>query len=360
MRRHLSLLCAGLASRGFALSIAAPPGFTLEGSRTPERLNILFPVPITARPHPLHDLRAALQTARCARQADLLHGHGLRGAWIAALAAHFARAPFLFTAHNLAPVPGRLTRALLGAALRRASAIIAVSQAVANSLAPLGLASEKIALIPNGIDLAPYDGDFRWPVLQSKPQNPRSKIVLSVGRLAPEKGFDTLIEAAPHVLAHSPDVRFIVAGDGPERDRLQNRVQERDLTDRFLLPGYVPDVPGLLSAADIVVVPSLSEGQGIVALEAMAARKPVVASRVGGLAETVEEGVTGLLVPPGDPAALADALLLLLEDAATRQRLGEAGRACVEARYTADRMVDSTAALYQRLVVQAKEIRKRA
>jgi len=381
MRRHLALLCDGLVARGFTLSIAAPPGFAQAetvgeyGSRgvgeqpashtptlpcSPAR----FSAPITSRPHPLHDLRAALRIARHARPADLLHGHGLRGAWIAALAARLARKPCVFTAHNLAPPnPGRLARTLLHVTARRAAAIIAISQAVADSLAPYGIDTARIVLIPNGIDLRPFDRqsesarhppahleDFRFSILHPAIENRKTKIVASVGRLAPEKGFDVLIEAAPRVLARLPEVGFILAGEGPERPRLEERIRKHGLGERFWLPGFVSDVPGLLTSADVVAVPSRSEGQGLVALEAMAARKPVVVSRVGGLVETVEAGVTGLLVPPDDPATLADALISLLEDEAARQRLGAAGRARVKERYTVDRMVEATVALYHACV----------
>jgi glycosyltransferase involved in cell wall biosynthesis len=108
-------------------------------------------------------------------------------------------------------------------------------------------------------------------------------------------------------------------------------------------------VPALLAAADVVAAPSLSEGQGIVALEAMAARKPVVASRVGGLEETVKSGITGLLVKPGDPGELAFGLLSFLSDPQAAQRMGQAGRELVEREYTVEKMVERTVAVYERI-----------
>jgi glycosyltransferase involved in cell wall biosynthesis len=111
--------------------------------------------------------------------------------------------------------------------------------------------------------------------------------------------------------------------------------------------GYYQDIPDLLRSSEVVVIPSVVEGQGLVALEAMAACKPVVASRVGGLTETVREGVTGLLVPPNDPGALAQALQILLADEALRRRMGTAGRSLVEQEYRVDRMVEQTLALYR-------------
>jgi glycosyltransferase involved in cell wall biosynthesis len=367
MRRHLELLCAGLSARGFALTIAGPSEFVGEKmgkrgngemSRTPSISSFPhFPISITSRPHPINDLRAALAVARYARRADLLHGHGLRGAWIAALAARIARKPFLFTAHNLAPPnPRMFTRRLFGLVTGRAAAVLCISRAVADSLLPYCMDAERIVLIPNGIDLSPFDSlRDRASVLTvldlAQHLTPSAqRLIVSVGRLAPEKGFDVLAKAAPSVLEACPDACFVLAGEGGERERLAALVRAHGMAERFLMPGHCPDVPGLLSAADVVAVPSRSEGQGLVALEAMAARRPVVASRVGGLTETVADGVNGVLVPPENPAALADALIRLLRDEPARLRMGEEGRARAERDYTADRMADRTAELYRQIL----------
>ncbi len=226
--------------------------------------------------------------------------------------------------------------------MSHAAAVIAVSHAVADSLIPYGVDCAKITVIPNGLDLTPFDASAQEP--------PAPPQVVAVGRLAPEKGFDVLVEAAPLVLARRSDTRFVLAGDGPERDRLAEWVAALGMASEFSLIGYSADVPGLLASSTIVTVPSRREGQGLVALEAMAARRPVIASRVGGLVETVEEGKTGLLVRPEDPVELAEGLIRMLEDRAAGLRMGDAGRARVERDYTVDRMVDSTVSLYEKVV----------
>lgn len=312
----------------------------------PENLNLpdipFQSASITARSHPLADLHAAKRTAQYARnqRAQLLHGHGLRGAWIASLAARGAHKPFVFTAHNLAPArAGLLSSFFLRRTVRKAKAVICISQAVADSLAPYGLTPDKTALIPNGIDLVAFD--------VSSPPTP--SLIVAIGRLAPEKGFDTLIEAAVRVCERVPEAHFVLAGEGEERAKIETLIVQHGLTERFQMLGLREDIPTLLASAAVVAVPSLSEGQGLVALEAMAACRPVVASHVGGLVETIEDGVTGLLVPPRRAAALAEALGRLLGDTALREQMGAAGRARVEAHYTADRMVDRTLELYRRL-----------
>lgn len=395
MVTHVRLLCRGELERGLHVAVVAPPGFDVDqvggvesplwiefgpcgGDRfpddagpfeevpaelieeceststgdTPTNRVPVFQAPIAARPHPFLDLRAAAEVARLARDYDLLHAHGLRAAWVGALAAPRASTPLVFTAHNVPPPkPGPLTRLLVRFVARRAAQAICVSRAVAIGLTEYGVAPEQMMVIANGIDLAPFDAvQPRGDVLRALGLPDDVRIVAAVGRLSPEKGFDVLTEAAPRVLERVPEAAFVLAGEGTERLRLEQLIVARGLAGRFLLPGRVENAASLLAAADAVAVPSRSEGQGIVALEAMAARRPVVASRVGGLPETVEDGVTGLLVPPEDPATLADALVRLLADAPLRQRLGDVGRRRVEERYTVARMVSRTIEVYSEVL----------
>ena len=161
-----------------------------------------------------------------------------------------------------------------------------------------------------------------------------SNIVVAAGRLSPEKGFDVLIEAAAEVIRVEPATGFVLFGEGPLRSDLERRVADRGLADRVVLPGFRADLDSLLPAADVVVLPSFTEGLPNVALEASAAGVPVVATAVGGTPEVVADGETGFLVPPGDPAALADKLLCLLRDPALRSRMGAAGRRRMRERFT--------------------------
>jgi len=350
MVSHLRLLLPRMEAAGIRVALAAPEALNsaLSGCLGPD-----VPVsaaPIRSRPHPVADVRAASCIARIASGTDLLHGHGLRGAWIAALAARFARKPFLFTAHNLAHQSGNpLTRLVLRYAVRRAAAIVCVSKAVGESLVHYGAAPDRIVIISNGIDLDSFDRVVERDAVLRRLGVGGSPVITAVGRLAPEKGFATLINAATMVVGKIPEARFVIAGDGPEREALQERVAAVGLAEAVRLVGRIDDVAELLLASDLVVVPSHSEGQGIVALEAMAARKPVVASRVGGLVETVEDGITGILVPPADSGALAAGLLHLLSEPEAWESMGAAGRTRAESEYTADLMAERTAGVYHRL-----------
>ncbi len=342
IRRHVALLCRGLVERGIRVEAAVPRGFDLDGVNSVP----LHKVPIASKHHIVRDVRAAIAVAHLSHHCQLLHGHGVRGAWICYLASRRSHTPFVFTAHNLAPtLTGQLAPRLVRTAIRAAAARIAVSNAVVESYVGRGVDSDAWTVVSNGIDLAAFENPpDRASVMRSLGIPKDARLVIGVGRLAREKGFDRLIEAAASVLKKVPDSYFVLAGDGPEQKRLE--AMAAALGSRFLLPGRFDAVYGLMSAADLVAVPSFEEGQGIVALEAMAAGKPVVAARVGGLVESIIDGETGILVTPDSADELAKALISLLKDTKLRTRMGNAGRERVKAQYTAERMVTGTLAVY--------------
>jgi glycosyltransferase involved in cell wall biosynthesis len=157
-----------------------------------------------------------------------------------------------------------------------------------------------------------------------------------------------LLAAAEHV----PDAVFALAGDGAERHRLHGLARGLGVQDRVLFLGQRHDIPELLAVCDVVVVPSLDEGLSVAVLEAMALGRPVVATAVGGTPEAVHDGVTGLLVPPANPAQLAAAIRRIIEDGALAERLGDAARARAEAAFSAARMVERISAVYDDLLAR--------
>jgi L-malate glycosyltransferase len=217
--------------------------------------------------------------------------------------------------------------------------IVANAEAAAARLRQEGVSARRISVVPNGLELSRF-----------APRTWRSKLrrVAMVANLRPEKGHSTLIDAAAIVLRRFPDARFDIVGDGPERARLQGAVISRGLSSAVSFLGHVEDVPLRLAAADVFVLPSESEAFPNAVLEAMGATLPVVATPVGGILEVVEHQRTGLLVPPRDPLALADAICRLFTAPAEARALASAGRALVESRYSFDRMVASIEQLYER------------
>jgi glycosyltransferase involved in cell wall biosynthesis len=172
------------------------------------------------------------------------------------------------------------------------------------------------------------------------------RVIGNVARLAPQKGQRFLIDAAPKVLERYPDARFVVVGEGELREDLGRRAEHAGLADRFLFTGPRDDVPELLASMDVFALPSLFEGLCYAVIEAQAAGVPVVATPVGGVRENVVPGETGVIVPPEDPGALADAIVRLLDEPEEARRLAENARRRTFERYSLRRKVAETIALY--------------
>ncbi|RUL83888.1 glycosyltransferase [Tautonia sociabilis] len=215
----------------------------------------------------------------------------------------------------------------------------------------VGIDPEKLERIFSGIgDEEPPEVDRR-AVREELGLPPEATLLLFAGRLYPQKGVIDLLKAADLLQHVRPNLRTVIAGDGPLRGELEAFARAVELleTGRVLFLGHREDVPRLLAAADALVLPSSFEGLPNVVLEAMRFRKPVVATAAPGTTEVVVDGQTGLLVPVGDATALARALLRVVDDPELARRLGEQGRARVESEFRAGVMIDRFAALYERI-----------
>jgi len=230
---------------------------------------------------------------------------------------------------------------------RAVDAVIAISEGVRAALVRVGVRTERIRVVPSGIDAARLAAPphARAAVRREWGLGDEDVAVVVVGALEARKGHAVLLGAAAALAPAAPRLRYVFCGEGRQAEALARAAAALDGAVEMV--GFRRDVAACLAAADVVALPSLQEGLGVAALEAMAAGRPVVASRVGGLAEAVVHEETGLLVPPGDPTALATALVRLARDPGLRARLGAAGRARVLARYTAARMAEGTLACYE-------------
>ena len=289
------------------------------------------------------DLAAGLRLRRLVAGHDVVHFHTARAHALAPLCR--GRGARLVVTRRMDYVPrgGPYVRWLYN---RSVDVVIAISEGVRAALLQAGVDPSRIRVVPSGIDPGRVEAApaMRQTTRRAWSIGDDALVVLVLGALERRKGHAVLLEAALRLGPTTPPVCWVFCGDGSERDALV--AAARPLGDRVRFAGFQRDVAACLAAADVVAVPSLHEGLGVSALEAMAAGRPVLASRVGGLAEVVIPGETGLLVPPRDAAALAGALGLLIADPAGRQRLGAAGRARVLAHYTAERMAAGTLACY--------------
>ncbi len=176
--------------------------------------------------------------------------------------------------------------------------------------------------------------------------NLSSKVVGTVGRFDEQKGHMFFLKAIPKILQDVPDVRFIFVGDGSLRSKLEKMGRELEVNQNIIFTGVRRDIPEILSIMDVFVLPSIFEGFGIVLLEAMAVGKPVVASRAGGIPEIVEHGLTGILIEPANPSAIAGSVVKLLKNPVEAKRIANAGRAEVERKFTADAMARKIEGVY--------------
>jgi glycosyltransferase involved in cell wall biosynthesis len=197
---------------------------------------------------------------------------------------------------------------------------------------------EKIRVIPNGVDVVKFQPSIDKGSARRQFGLGSEPVVLFVGSLIPRKGLPFLVEAAGKIVRENGKVRFVVAGEGPLKNQLVAKMEKANMSSNFMFLGNINDekLPALYNCADVFVLPSIQEGQGIVLLEAQASGKPVVVFDVGGVGEAVRNGETGLLVKSGDSKELADALLRLLSDGALREKMGLAGRSFVEENFTWD------------------------
>jgi len=288
---------------------------------------------------------------------DVLHTHEFAMNVFGGTAAVLARIPSLSTIHGKHWIADRKRRAIAYRVLSRLGVpVVAVSEDLASYLASgLGMARERIRLVHNGIPMratqeaTPEEtGDRpsgRADARRRVGLPAEGLLVLAVGNLYPVKDHATLLRALPSL----PGVQVAIAGRGEEEPNLRRLAAELDVEDRVHLLGLRDDVDRLLAAADLFVQPSRSEGLPLAVLEAMGAGLPVVATRVGGMGEAIVEGETGLLVEPGQPDRLADALRTLLDDEALRRRMGQAARARAQAEFSVETMARRYLALYAAL-----------
>jgi glycosyltransferase involved in cell wall biosynthesis len=250
----------------------------------------------------------------------------------------------ILQAPRLSPFHWAITRY----ALRRADHVTATGARLAEATLRYVPPGKPVTVIPYGVDLEQF---------RPQPHQPGSDVTIgSVGRLSPEKGLTYLLQAFAQIGAEQPRVRLILAGDGPERQRLERLAARLQLDDRVDFLGDLPheQVPQVLARLDIFAMPSTYEGFGVAAIEAAAMEVPVVASNVYGIPDVVDDGVTGLLVPPKDVSALAQALRSLIADEERRRQMGRAARAFVAERYSWEKNTAQMESLYGEMLEQGR------
>lgn len=302
---------------------------------------------------------------------DILHNHMFRAEVVGtraalALAELGLPRPYVAGTVHSSRVRSAADRELLRSLTPSMDRLIAVSRAIIAKLQTEGRTQVPVELIYNGVDLERYAYQEACCTLPEEYGfGEGSPLVGVVARLEPEKGHSTLLDAWPLVLQAVPDARLLIVGEGSQRGRLEQQAEELGLLGescsgsscvgtrrarpgaKVVFTGLRDDVPAVTAALDVAVLPSYREAQGLAILEAMALRRPVVATAVGGVPEMVEHERTGLLVPPHDAAALAQAIVRLLSDHPLADTLARAGHALALARFSLGAMVTAVEAIYE-------------
>lgn len=378
MKKHVETLLLGLNKDRFDVILACSRG-QFNRSDLKDNIYNMYEISLGDRQSPWMLLKSLLELIRIIKmeKVNIIHAHGMACAVMGTVAGILAGKPIIITTiHNFPAIKGtsikqRLSNLLSGFLLKFNRRVIVVSRNLGDFISTLcNIPLNRIQVIYNGVDVEEIQkGSDRSPVAVSEFHNSAatSLIILNIARLIPSKGVDVFLKAAailignnsgesisrdesrgnPPILSDKP--LFFIAGDGPQMPELKKMARELGIEKNVQFLGFRKDIYNLIGLADMVVLSSRSEGLGISILEALALKKPVIASNVGGIPEIITHGKTGLLVPPDDPEALAGAMLYLIKNPEEGKKMGLDGYKILTDKYSAEIMLKELQDLVQAL-----------
>jgi len=357
-------LVAGLRRRGHHVLLGVTPGDRFEAKAREAGLPLVDGLSLRVRPSPIPLMRdvARLRALVRAERIDVVHAHHSHDHWLSVLirprSTDGARPPLLRTYHNARSVK----RGVAATALHRRTAVaFAVSRQIEARCREVGLPAERVVWIPGAADLPRFGGHDDGESIRTEFKLGRAAVVVSVARLAANRGHELLLAGFGRLLERMPEARLLLVGKGERRDRLEQLVAELGLAHRVIFTGYRDrDLPQVLAAADCFALMAAGSDESCrAALEAMAAARPVVARRVGALPETVVDGETGLLVGGERPEDVAAALATMLADPSRARAMGEAGRRRAETEFSPERSTTIVERVYRDLLLRRERLSRR-
>lgn len=345
-------LIVGLRARGHRVALACSPGSILEERAREAGIDVTgMEMRSELNPVTIGRLSAMVWS----RRAQIVHAHRAHAHSLGLLTAFATGRPFLVT-RRVSFRPKDNLGSRVKYASRHVTRIIAVSEGVKDVLVEYGIAPERIEVIYSGSDPGVYEGRDGSIVRRELGIPGGAPLVGKIANFYHGwKGHDTFLDAAAAVARTLPDARFLLVGHRTCGEKMRRMIAERGLAGRVIAAGYRTDVPDVIAALDVSVnSPRAGEGLSGAVRESLAGGRPVVATDVGGNRELVRDGETGLLVPPDDPEALAEAMLRLLRDRGLADALASAGARTVRENLTTDRMVERTEALYREVLAERR------
>ena len=294
---------------------------------------------------------------------DVINAHwAIPSGFIAVFTKILHKRPILITLYGAELFPAikkksKIMGWLIKYTLNGADKVVGISDATCNAGITLS-GRMDIEVLPDGIDIETFNPDVDGDVIREKYNLNDHYLIFSSGRMVERKGFRYLVEAMPYILDKFPNTKLIIGGDGPERKNIENIAKKLGISDKIILPGFIPDedFPKYMKAADVFVLPSIvdskgdTEGSATILLEAMACGTPVVGTKVGGIPYAIKDGIGGFLVDEKNPKQLAEKIIMLLEDENLRREMGKIGRKYVEENFSWDKIAKEYIKIFRLLV----------
>ncbi len=343
-------LAEGLAQKGIVSEIACQPGKELEKRARAKGLAV-HPVPMKGE----WDLAAVfrLRSIIRKRSIDIVHMHTSHGHTLGVAAARLAGGAKTVVARRVDFSIYRHPFSLSGLKYKHGvDRYVAVSRAIKDVLARDGIDPHRIEVVHSGIDPSRFEGADGSALRNELGVPGQAPVIGTVAHFAWHKGLEILVDAVPIVTREAPEAVIVIVGEGSMEKEIKERAAKSGAAKNIIFTGFRKDIPQCLAFFDVFVMPSHMEGLCTSILDALVSRKPVAASKVGGIPEIIEDNETGLLVPPGDPAALAESLVRLVKDRDLAARLAGNGRRKVMEEFTIDAMVKGNMAVYERLLAE--------
>lgn len=371
---HVILLSAGLNNERWQTrlvsGVEAPGEGNMLGLAAEKGVEPLIYSRLGRELNPLRDIVMIAQLYRLFRQErpDVVHTHTAKAGTVGRIAAWLAGVPVVvhtFHGHVLhsyfSPRKERFFRWVEQTLARITTQILAVSESCRQDLIHYRISTpEHIRMVPLGLELERFrnqDEQVRRSLREEWNLPPDAFAVGIIARMVPIKRHEDLLHALPAVLAKHPNTYFLIIGDGERRNELEALARERQVEHRVIFTGFRDDQPQVLQALDLVTLTSANEGLPVAIIEALSAGKPVVATRVGGVPELVEDGVSGYLAEPKDPESIAAALLKALDDPEKTRQMGQAAQEKTLQRYSIKRLVGDLETLYDELLARREQSR---